>query len=259
MSAPLSYGAPMISQPLVAPGTSGPSKIADEKLSPEMVRGVEPDVAVAASAAFKAIMKGNEHGSSIDQDLLIQILSNPKMIEKLVSDYGTSATSAQNMPGTATAPVALSNPPSVAGAATSCGPVYSQPNGHNPWFPQPAFSSSPPQPALGPPPPHTRDMNYYKNLIQQHGGERQEFAVPQYSNNRPEPATTNNFNNGPRPRDAKGKIMKPCTYFNSSRGCRNGANCAYQHDSSIQPRGNSMRDVQNTTKRMKLDREITDT
>lgn len=257
MSASSSYDALMTSQPLVAPGTPGPSKISEEKLSPEMAQAVEPDVVVAASAAFKAIMRSNEQGSSIDQDLLIRILSNPKMIEKLVSDHGANAISVQNMPGNVTAPVPLSNPHSVTGAAPSCGPFYSQPNGRNPWFPQPTFSSAPPQPTLGPTPP-TRDMNYYKNLIQQHGGDRQDFAVSQYSSNHPEPASVANFNSGPRPRDAKGKIMKPCAYFNSPRGCRNGANCAYQHDSSIQPRGNNMREVQNS-KRMKLDREITDT
>ncbi|KAK4779194.1 hypothetical protein SAY86_006722 [Trapa natans] len=254
-----SYGAPMIPQPLVGGCSAGPSKISDEKLSSEMTH-VEPDVVSAASAALKAIMKSNEKGNSIDQDLLIQILSNPKMIEKLISDHAANATSVQNTPGNVTPPVPLSNP-SVTGAAPSAGSFYSQshPNGHNPWFAQPTFSSPTPQPSVGPLPPASRDVNYYKNLIQQHGEERQDFAAPtQYSSSHPEPASVNNFNNGLRPRDAKGKIMKPCAYFNSPRGCRNGASCAYLHGSSIQPRASSMRDVQNS-KRMRLDREITDT
>ncbi|KAK4782440.1 hypothetical protein SAY86_016542 [Trapa natans] len=253
-----SYGAPMLLQPPVASCTAALSKISDEKLSPEMARVVEPDVVAAASAALKAIVKNNEQGSTIDQDLLIQIFSNPKMIEKLISDHAANAC-VQNTPGNVTPSVPLSNPASVTGAASSAGPFYSQshPNGHNTWFPPPTFSSSP-QTSVGPPPHATRDMNYYKNLIQQHGEERQDFAVPtQYSGSHPEPASVNNFNNGPRLRDAKGKIMKPCAYFNSPRGCRNGEFCAYQHDSSIQPRASSMREVQNS-KRMRLDREITD-
>ncbi|RDX66970.1 hypothetical protein CR513_54210, partial [Mucuna pruriens] len=32
--------------------------------------------------------------------------------------------------------------------------------------------------------------------------------------------------------EVKFKIQKPCKYFNSSRGCRNGSNCHYQHDVS---------------------------
>ncbi|RDX60428.1 Zinc finger CCCH domain-containing protein 30, partial [Mucuna pruriens] len=31
-------------------------------------------------------------------------------------------------------------------------------------------------------------------------------------------------------KEVKFKIQKPCKYFNSSRGCRNGSNCHYQHD-----------------------------
>ncbi|RDY07299.1 hypothetical protein CR513_08604, partial [Mucuna pruriens] len=32
--------------------------------------------------------------------------------------------------------------------------------------------------------------------------------------------------------EVKFKIQKPCKYFNSSRGCRNGSNCRYQHNVS---------------------------
>lgn len=52
------------------------------------VPGVEPDIVAAASAAFTAIMRSNEEGSLIDRDLLIKILSNPTLIDKLVSEYG---------------------------------------------------------------------------------------------------------------------------------------------------------------------------
>jgi len=48
---------------------------------------IEPDVAAAAAAAFVAIMRTNEEGSMIDQDLLIKILSNPQIIETLISQH----------------------------------------------------------------------------------------------------------------------------------------------------------------------------
>ncbi|XP_011626473.1 zinc finger CCCH domain-containing protein 30 [Amborella trichopoda] len=51
-------------------------------------RGTEPDVAAAASAAFTAILKSKEEGSLIDPDLLIRILSNPKLIEKFLTEHG---------------------------------------------------------------------------------------------------------------------------------------------------------------------------
>ncbi|ERN14448.1 hypothetical protein AMTR_s00185p00034770 [Amborella trichopoda] len=50
-------------------------------------RGTEPDVAAAASAAFTAILKSKEEGSLIDPDLLIRILSNPKLIEKFLTEH----------------------------------------------------------------------------------------------------------------------------------------------------------------------------
>ena len=49
---------------------------------------IEPDVAAAAAAAaFVGIMRSNEEGSMIDQDLLIKILSNPQIIETLISQH----------------------------------------------------------------------------------------------------------------------------------------------------------------------------
>lgn len=52
-----------------------------------------------------------------------------------------------------------------------------------------------------------KDMNYYKSLIQQHGGggERRDVTKARM-------------------------ISRPCIYFKTPKGCRNGAHCAYQHD-----------------------------
>lgn len=130
-----------------------------------------------------------------------------------------------------------------------------------------AGSAPSPSPSNGPS-LVTKDTSYYKSLILQHGEERQETAPPPQFGNRGsnhqlgsmrEQSSSNNS----KSRDMmKPKIMKPCIYFNSSRGCRNGANCAYQHDSAASQQqrvsGGGMPDSQ-SAKRMKMDREITGT
>ncbi|KAK4490277.1 hypothetical protein RD792_000941 [Penstemon davidsonii] len=108
--------------------------------------------------------------------------------------------------------------------------------------------------------PITKDINYYKSLIQQHGGEKRELIMPQFAHQSNQPF---GVGTSPEPvmnsRDTQPKIMRPCIYFNSSRGCRNGANCVYQHNlSSSQKRVGGVMDVQNA-KRMKLDKDITGT
>ncbi|KAJ8561332.1 hypothetical protein K7X08_027522 [Anisodus acutangulus] len=290
-----------------------------------VVPGVEPDVAAAAQAALTALMADNGQGNLIDHELLIKILSDPKIVGQLVTHQGVG-TSSHSMPATSTqsmSAVSMPNPrpqassittqpfvhtgrtdpppvqvsrtelgmPSVAGASN--GPYHSAPSRIGPVpslrprgpeavsapLPSPVATVSTPSssmPALVP-----RDINYYKSLIQQHGGERQETLPPQYSNNRSNQQLgsvqesqnnqqySNNRNNQQlgsvqesqnsyNLRDSKPKIMKPCIYFNSSRGCRHGANCAYMHDASSQQRVGSLPEVQ-SSKRMKMDREITGT
>jgi hypothetical protein len=234
-----------------------------------MVVGAEPDVAASASAAFNAIVEGNEHGSLIDHELLIKILSNPKMIEKLVTDYGPAAANTQDVPKPRSPPASSSDQPPVhidrtlsstpPSATLLAGPFFHQPNG---------VGAGPPNLRLPPPPaipvsspslvgaPPAKDISYYKSLIQQHGEERQD-APPQYGNNRQshQSGANQELVNNHRSRDVRPKIMKPCIYFNSSRGCRHGANCSYQHDASFQQRGTSVQEMQ-SAKRMKVDREI---
>ncbi|XP_030527137.2 zinc finger CCCH domain-containing protein 6 [Rhodamnia argentea] len=268
-----------VSHPLQTTGPVVANTATNQNLIASTLHGVEPDVAAAASAAFTALMKSNEHGNMIDQELLIQILSDPKMIEKLVKDYGT-ITEAQIPPNTRGGSVGLSNPrsfvssvetgmPSVATSSSglsyshTSGPSYSHHTsvgmGPPPTVPLPpqmvmqAASSSAIRPATP-----AKDLNYYKSLIQQHGGERRETLQQYGSPFGNQPLTIQEPANNPKLRDSKGKIMKPCIYFNSSRGCRNGANCAYQHDTSLPPRSSGMAETQNG-KRMKLDREITGT
>ncbi|GKV17879.1 hypothetical protein SLEP1_g28334 [Rubroshorea leprosula] len=274
------FGVSVSSQPpqLLAPGISPPHcsmpGFSNEKPTTGMALNVESSV---VAAAFTAITKGNEQGNMIDHDLLIKILGDPKLIEKLITDYGP-ASSAQNFLKSALpsvpasniqAPATSSDPspvhfnrtentaPSL--TSSSSGSFYTQPNGAGVGALPIARAPVPGvPPVLSPPtvvPSRTKDVNYYKNLIQQHGGERQERAQQFGGRYNHQPGANQELVNNPKSRDLRPKIMKPCIYFNSSRGCRNGANCAYQHDASSQQRGNGIPEVPNA-KRMKMDREI---
>ncbi|PHT32570.1 hypothetical protein CQW23_28907 [Capsicum baccatum] len=284
-----------------------------------VVPGVEPDAVAQAQAALTAFMADSGQSNLIDRELLIKILSDPKIVGQLVTHQGVG-TSSHSMPAPSTqsmstasnmlnsrpqgsnitappqavvsradpsfihsgrtdpSPVQVSRTelvmPSVAGA-TNNGPFHSAPSRIGPvpsLRPRVSETISAPSPTpvatLSTPSssmlaPVTRDINYYKSLIQQHGGERQETLPPQYNNNhrnnQQQLASIQEQQNSYNSRDSKPKIMKPCIYFNSSRGCRHGANCAYLHDASPQQRGvGNLPEVQ-SSKRMKMDREITGT
>lgn len=151
----------------------------------------------------------------------------------------------------------LGSPP-VAAPATS-GMYYSPPNRASsvpnlrPVVPDVVLSA--PTPSVGAP---VKDINYYKSLIQQHGGDTQFGNRINNNHQQLGSSVREPSNNNPKSRDLKTKIMKPCIYFNSSRGCRNGANCAYQHDTSSQQRVSGMPESPNA-KRMKMDSSITGT
>ncbi|CAH2064412.1 unnamed protein product [Thlaspi arvense] len=52
----------------------------------EAVSSLAPDLSLVASAALTALMKTKEQGSMVDTDLLIKLLSDPKMIKDLITD-----------------------------------------------------------------------------------------------------------------------------------------------------------------------------
>ncbi|KAL9673649.1 hypothetical protein QQ045_029910 [Rhodiola kirilowii] len=229
--------------------------------------GVEPGVLAAASAAYTAIMETNERGNLIDPELLVQILSDRNLVEKLANGYGANdlQASQQKCP-----PLNLSNQPSAQSSwpksstpavpvSSHNGPFYSQPN--NVFHPpvQGPHSNNVLQPHVhrphSAPMPPSRDFNYYKSLIQQHGEDRQEVAQQfgprpnsKYGMNQDHPR-----NNSQHRDSSKPKTMRSCMFFNTPRGCKNGANCSFQHDTSFQQGVSSMPNA----KRMKMDREIT--
>lgn len=105
---------------------------------------------------------------------------------------------------------------------------------------------------------HVKDVNYYKSLVKQHGGEKQgtqDQIIPQYANHE-------NYLQGMeliqnfKPTELKPKSQKSCIFYNSPTGCRNGTNCPYQHDTFSQLRCGSMLEDKRA-KRMKLDGKIT--
>ncbi|KAK4434597.1 Zinc finger CCCH domain-containing protein 6 [Sesamum alatum] len=110
--------------------------------------------------------------------------------------------------------------------------AHSSANGHS--YPPQTRSGSVPDlrpsmpdvisaPAPSPSPratPVTKDINYYKSLVQQHGAERRD-VLPQFAHQGNQPmGTSQEPSNFMKPRESKPKIMKPCIFFNSSRGCR---------------------------------------
>lgn len=223
-----------------------------------MALALEPELLNAAYAALSTVITSNDQRNMIDSDLLVKILSNPSFIENLV-------TTQQAVPNSRSPGVTLSDPPPPVhinrNQVVPPIPPPAGPSGPRPFYPLPPsrVGPSPPPPM---PPPVPKDINYYKSLIQQHGEERNDATTqPQFGGRHSHLLGVNpeaSVSNPPRPRDSKSKIMKPCIYFNSSRGCRHGANCVYQHDVSAQQRVSGIQEVQ-SSKRMKLDREITGT
>ncbi|KAL7117446.1 hypothetical protein ACP275_03G072100 [Erythranthe tilingii] len=229
---------------------------------------VSSDV-MMTSALTSAISNSNQGGGNmIDRDLLIKILSDPKMVQHLVTNH----TAVQNVPPS---PSVHSNMPCTSSSTqynnSFAPPPLRPPPVNGPFYPPSRVGPIPPnqRPPSGisdlisaapPPPPAAKDISYYKSLIQQHGGERRENMQQfgqQIQNNQ-------EASNMMKQRDSKPKVMKPCMYFNSPRGCRNGANCTYLHEmtssspSTQQRVGSNMPEVQ-SSKRVKLDREITGT
>ncbi|XP_023517410.1 zinc finger CCCH domain-containing protein 6-like [Cucurbita pepo subsp. pepo] len=97
-----------------------------------------------------------------------------------------------------------------------------------------------------------KDLNYYKNLVRQHGeqkkdGKEQKFELNGNNHNQQYPNMVHEMKAG----NLKGKIKKNCIYFNTPKGCRNGNDCQFNHDMSNPWRINSVLETQNS-KRMKL-------
>ncbi|TYJ10188.1 hypothetical protein E1A91_A11G191200v1 [Gossypium mustelinum] len=196
--------------------------------APDMLPGVSSDVMTAALAALTAVVKTKEQGSLVDTDLLVKILSDPKIVEKLILDHGH--------------PVAADG--NVVQPSPSMMPV------------QPAISSTAMQTNAG---VAVKDTDYFKNLIREHGRDKEEDKGHNMSQ------TVSHINHIQnlkvvetlKPVALKTKFRKPCMFFNSSKGCRQGSNCPYLHDNkSLQWQTGRTLEAP-SAKRMKLSGEIT--
>lgn len=316
---PFSNAAPLNATTISSPPPPSLSRIQlpSEKCSSQLPLGKLPDLGVdvvaATSAALAAITKSNEKGSLIDTDLLIKILRDPKMIERLMNDGLPTATPSASTKNTVSASVLESRTlsPSVplssptlelrkldVGRTTVETMPYLQDTCQVSRFQQvvtPSVSMSIPDLlvslprlsdrsmfsipdqvrssvnavtvqlntattsafAVKEPAPLVKDANYYKNLIRQHGGVKEENKDYFYTQNGKnyfhveEPKPLQNF----KPGEQKIKNSKPCVYFKTSKGCRNGANCPYQHDVSLNWHSGKVMET-HRAKRMKLNDEI---
>ncbi|KAK8327630.1 hypothetical protein V6Z12_A11G195900 [Gossypium hirsutum] len=197
--------------------------------APDMLPGVSSDVMTAALAALTAVVKTKEQGSLVDTDLLVKILSDPKIVEKLIHDHGHPVAAADG---------------NVVQPSPSMMPV------------QPAISSTAMQTNAG---VAVKDTNYFKNLIREHGRDKEEDKGHNMSQ------TVSHINHIQnlkvvetlKPVALKTKFRKPCMFFNSSKGCRQGSNCPYLHDNkSLQWQTGRTLEAP-SAKRMKLSGEIT--
>ncbi|KAK3143457.1 hypothetical protein QOZ80_4AG0300590 [Eleusine coracana subsp. coracana] len=226
----------------------------------------EPDVLAAASAAYTAIMQSNQMGSMIDQDLLIKILSDPAQLERLMKEHGTVK---HEQTTSAAVPPMLPGPqPQMAASAL---PSYPDPmvtyQNMNPTLPPPPpvlnrLPPTVPSVSLNPPASSnfSRGINYYKTLIHEHGGERQEVSPEQHGTqfgmyqqfNPTQASNVDVASSGTvQGQYTKARHTKPCAYFNTAKGCRNGANCTFLHDVSA-----ARKDQPKGAKRLKLDSRI---
>ncbi|KAL4361859.1 hypothetical protein GQ457_04G021020 [Hibiscus cannabinus] len=261
----------------------------------EPIPGVSSDMMTAALAALCTAMKSEEQGSLVDTDLLVKILNDPEMVEKVIHNHGHASVAADgnvvsrpsfvsepeigltslpcSKPATISPPMpadrnsnrlvnefqpVLSMPVSRANIASNT--MVSMISGHRAENGttavystlnqvQPALSMMPVQPAVASTTVmqtmeanRVKDANYFKNLIREHGRQKEEANAHNGSH-------LNHMQNL-----SKTKFRKPCMFYNSSKGCRQGSNCTYLHDSkSLQWQTGRMMEAP-SAKRMKLSR-----
>ncbi|OAY57518.1 zinc finger CCCH domain-containing protein 6 isoform X2 [Manihot esculenta] len=357
---------PVLPQDLLLSGNLNPTEHNNLALEPPACEkptvGIAPDmdadVVTAASAAATALMKSLEKGSLIDTNLLVKILSDPNMIEKLINNCQapsnmTSATRITSKPATRTTPPSCPTPAKGnlhnvlgGGLQPTSKPPPSCLNSNSPVVPMPSNGSlhptlgeilpmltgMPAQPDTDPtsitkqvapiyipraesisesaptlkvgnlysttnqvqstvstmkqnpvpnvvlPPlsmmnmqpngaPQTnvaavktnpvKDFNYIKNLIREHGSEKKEMHDRNMSHDGPHTEHFQNleFAQNMKQRETKPKFQKPCIFYRSSRGCRNGSNCPYQHDLTCQFQTGGTMEAP-VAKRMKLGAEV---
>nr|KYP39856.1 Zinc finger CCCH domain-containing protein 6 [Cajanus cajan] len=226
---------------------------------------------MSATNSITTIMSSNEQGRLIDMDLLVKIFNDPKVIEKLINEHTTATTTLSassntvDIPSSVTPPVSMFTPSPAPNMHRSISKNFH----HVTSGMSPALNTQSQQDtALASGPKRAasvasissssafavKDANYYKNLIRQHGADRQDMQDShigirhsKFQDMKP----VHNLKQG----EVNHKIQKPCIYFKSSRGCRNGSNCPYLHDIPAQWGAGNVLGAQ-SAKRLKLGSEI---
>ncbi|KAJ6929864.1 zinc finger CCCH domain-containing protein 6-like [Populus alba x Populus x berolinensis] len=102
-----------------------------------------------------------------------------------------------------------------------------------------------------------KDVEYIKNLIREHGTVKKEIQDRSMPHNGRHYNQTQNQEliQNIKKRESNHKSQKPCMYFKTPKGCRNGFNCPFQHDPSFQFQTGSALDAP-VEKKMKFSGEI---
>ncbi|CAI0392892.1 unnamed protein product [Linum tenue] len=246
---------------------SPPSDLVEKKQGPAGVATIRHQNPAAVSIAASTLAAAN--AASIDTDLLVRILNDPDMIQKLVGDGTTTARANDEMANPPNQPMLsapVTPPDSNSGLifrpnqASIAAPTYIPRS--DPIYPDlnrvqpvPPNVTNPNimrvEPAAGQP---VKDFDYFKNLIREHGADMSKMhfgAVPKQSSAAAAAAAID-YGENRKMREVNAKFQKACMYFKSSRGCRSGGNCRYRHDLSFQMHTWSGLDEAPCAKRMRF-------
>lgn len=255
----LSWSSPRL--PVNAPGSTvddrntplirmTPIEEADAELAPSVSHAADSDPMIPqpqhyraegnsmqpniAQAALAAVSSNKDQMNLIDCELLVRILNNPKSLQQLLAiSFGAQ----QHVPNM--------KPPHSSDSTISTNGGASLPELTVPYD---TSRAAPPHLRTGfvstactPPVADVssvhcngvaKDMSYYKSLIQQHGGSG--GGVSAQSCGVMSKRMTGAAQEFTKSRDVlKSRTVKPCMFFNTPRGCRNGDSCTYSHDVNV--------------------------
>ncbi|XP_047976797.1 zinc finger CCCH domain-containing protein 6-like isoform X2 [Salvia hispanica] len=193
---------------------------------PQQGNSMQPNIAQAALAALSS---NKDQMNLIDCELLVRILSNPKSLQQLLAiSFGTQHVPNMKPPHSSDSTISTNEGASV----PELNVPYETTRAAPPHLRTGFVSTACTPPVADMSSAHcngvAKDMSYYKSLIQQHGGSG--GGVPTQScgimSKRAQEFT--------KSRDVlKSRTVKPCMFFNTPKGCRNGDSCTYSHDVNV--------------------------
>ncbi|CAA0838970.1 Zinc finger CCCH domain-containing protein 6 [Striga hermonthica] len=179
-------------------------------------------------ASISSLLSKCDKEKLVDQELLVKILSDPKLVNQLIENNGVRTPNVKNETSVGMKNVGNFDAQNLTSNSHNfpynCNvmpwSINNTVNRIEHWTPSALVASNgtlhPPIPVEG---QMKKDVNYYKNLIRQHGNENENFFNGQEQRH---------FDFG-KSREPKQKVGKSCIYFNSQKGCRNGVRCNFQH------------------------------